>query len=66
MKKFEGILICTDLDGTLLKNDKSVSKENIDAINYFKENGGLLQKNGPILQLCYIPGKTIDGKQIIR
>ena len=41
MKKFEGILICTDLDGTLLKNDKTVSKENLDAIEYFKSEGGL-------------------------
>ena len=41
MKKFEGILLLTDLDGTLLRDDKSVSKENLDAIEYFKENGGL-------------------------
>lgn len=41
MKKFEGILICTDLDGTLLRNDKSISKENLDAIEYFKSEGGL-------------------------
>ena len=41
MKKFEGIMICTDLDGTLLKNDKSISKENSEAIEYFKNNGGL-------------------------
>ena len=41
MGKFDGVLICTDLDGTLLKKDKSISKENIDAINYFKEQGGL-------------------------
>lgn len=40
MKKFEGILLCTDLDGTLLRNDKSVSKENLDAIEYFKSEGG--------------------------
>lgn len=40
MKKFEGILICTDLDGTLLKNDKSVSRENSEAIEYFKAEGG--------------------------
>jgi Cof subfamily protein (haloacid dehalogenase superfamily) len=40
MKKFEGILICTDLDGTLLKNDKSISKENLEAIEYFKSEGG--------------------------
>ena len=30
MKKFEGILITTDLDGTILKDDKSVSKKNLD------------------------------------
>lgn len=41
MKKFEGILFCTDLDGTLYKNDKTVSKENLDAIEYFKSEGGL-------------------------
>lgn len=40
MGKFDGILICTDLDGTLYKNDKSISKENEDAIAYFKTNGG--------------------------
>ncbi len=40
MKKFEGILICTDLDGTLLKRDKTVSRENLDAIEYFMSEGG--------------------------
>ena len=41
MGKFSGILFCTDLDGTLYKNDKTVSKENLDAIEYFKSQGGL-------------------------
>ncbi|MBR6765454.1 MAG: HAD family hydrolase [Clostridia bacterium] len=41
MKKFEGMLFCTDLDGTLYSDDKTVSRENLDAIEYFKENGGL-------------------------
>ncbi len=40
MGKFDGILFVTDLDGTLLKHDQSISKENIDAIEYFKANGG--------------------------
>lgn len=40
MKKFEGILICTDLDGTLLQKNKNISKENLDAIEYFKSEGG--------------------------
>ena len=38
---FDGILICTDLDGTLLRNDKSISAENIAAIEHFKREGGL-------------------------
>ncbi len=41
MGKFDGILFCTDLDGTLLRNDSSISKENIDAIEYFKSEGGM-------------------------
>ncbi len=41
MKKFEGMLFCTDLDGTLFDDNKKVSKENVDAIEYFKSNGGL-------------------------
>ncbi len=40
MKKFVGILICTDLDGTLLSNDRKISKENSEAIEYFKAEGG--------------------------
>lgn len=37
---FDGVLICTDLDGTLLRNDKSISPENLEAIAYFKQEGG--------------------------
>lgn len=40
MNKFKDILICTDLDGTLLRSDKSLSKENAEAIEYFKSEGG--------------------------
>ena len=41
MKKFEGILFCTDLDGTLFTDNKEISKQNIEAIEYFKSEGGL-------------------------
>ena len=41
MGKFSGILFCTDLDGTLLRNDKSISAENLRAIEYFKSEGGM-------------------------
>lgn len=40
MGVFDGLLICTDLDGTLLKNDKTISAENREAIEYFKREGG--------------------------
>lgn len=41
MKKFEDVLICTDLDGTLLSSDGSISAENLEAIEHFKANGGM-------------------------
>ena len=41
MGKFDGILFCTDLDGTLLKNDKTISDQNKEAIEFFKREGGL-------------------------
>lgn len=50
--KFDGILLCTDLDDTLLREDKSVSEENIKAIEYFKENGGTF---------TFITGRTYKG-----
>ncbi|MBO7304835.1 MAG: HAD family phosphatase [Clostridia bacterium] len=40
MGKFDGVLICTDLDGTLFRKDKTVSTENREAIEYFKREGG--------------------------
>ena len=40
MGKFDGILLCTDLDGTLFSSDGSLSEENKGAIEYFKSEGG--------------------------
>ena len=40
MNKFKDILICTDLDGTLLGSNRRISRENIEAIEYFKSEGG--------------------------
>lgn len=40
MGKFDGILFCTDLDGTLLNNARTISNENLQAIEYFKKEGG--------------------------
>ena len=39
MKKFEGYLIHSDLDGTFAKGE-TIYRENVEAIKYFTENGG--------------------------
>ena len=39
MGKFDGYLICSDFDGTIYVNGK-ISKENIEAIEYFQSEGG--------------------------
>ncbi len=41
MEKFKGVFFATDLDGTLVNNDKTIPGENLRAINYFMERGGL-------------------------
>ena len=40
MKRYDGFLLCSDLDGTLTENTL-ISDENIQAIKYFQENGGI-------------------------
>lgn len=37
---FKGILIASDLDGTLIAKDYRIPKENLEAIEYFKSRGG--------------------------
>ena len=44
---FDGILICTDLDGTLYCDDKTISRENREAIDYFKREGGRFTATAP-------------------
>lgn len=40
MKKFEGVLLCTDFDGTIAEKAQ-ISEENRTAVKYFTDNGGL-------------------------
>lgn len=40
MKKYNGILLCSDLDGTLSNSKGTISDENLEAIDYFCRNGG--------------------------
>lgn len=41
MGKFDGILLCSDLDGTLFTSDREISAENRQAIAHFAAEGGL-------------------------
>ena len=47
MGKFDGILIATDLDGTLVSEGK-VSRENADAIRYFQSEGMVKLTRGTV------------------
>jgi HAD-superfamily hydrolase, subfamily IIB len=38
---FKGILIATDLDGTFVREDKTLSERNLEAVERFKAGGGL-------------------------
>lgn len=40
MGKFDNIFIVSDIDHTFLAEDRSVPQRNIDALNYFKSEGG--------------------------
>lgn len=56
MGKFDGILLCTDLDDTLLTTDKHISEENKQAIEYFKKEGGLF---------TFATGRVIHGARLM-
>ena len=50
-KIFEGYLLVSDMDGTLLNSEKKISKENLNAIDYFvKEGGTFTVATGRMLQ----------------
>ncbi len=40
MGKFDGVLLCSDMDGTLLNDKRMIGAKTIEALNYFTENGG--------------------------
>ncbi len=66
--KFEGYVIYSDLDGTLLNNNKEVSDENKKSIDYFIENGGKFSiATGRAFEATekYIDGVRIDIPAIV-
>lgn len=40
MGKFDGVLLASDMDFTLLSTDATISRKNIEALEYFTQNGG--------------------------
>ncbi len=40
MKRFNGLVLCSDVDGTLINEENIVPKENLEAIAYFQAHGG--------------------------
>lgn len=40
MDKFKGLVLISDIDGTLIDENNEVPKENIEAIEYFRAHGG--------------------------
>ncbi len=60
MGKFSGVLITSDIDGTLYGSDFKLHKKNIDAINYFTNEGGLFAlASGRMLKDVTSIGKDI-------
>lgn len=41
MKRFENIIIASDLDGTFLSSESTEVERNVESIKYFTENGGI-------------------------
>ncbi|MBR5587120.1 MAG: HAD family phosphatase [Clostridia bacterium] len=56
MKKFENILLITDIDGTLVDYSWKISEENKAAAKYFMENGGTF---------TYATGRQVPVTQMI-
>ncbi len=68
MGKFTGWLIATDLDGTLINDDQKVSQQNIEAIEYFQQEGGYFTiATGRSLAMCteYLQLVTINAPAIL-
>lgn len=55
MAKFDGMLMCCDIDGTLINDDMAIPKNNLDAIEYFRGEGGLF---------TVATGRTIFGARM--
>lgn len=63
MDKFEGLVLVSDVDGTLIDENNNVPKENVEAIEYFRAHGGkftLATGRIPDALLSVVTGINID------
>lgn len=63
MDKFKGLVLISDVDGTLIDENNEVPKENIEAIEYFRAHGGKFTlATGRIPEALFpvLPGLTLD------
>lgn len=56
MGKFDGVLMVSDLDGTLLTSNQRISERNREAIKHFTDEGGIF---------TYITGRILAGARPI-
>ena len=66
--KFDGWLLVSDMDATLLRSDHSISEKNKRAIDYFTQNGGLFTvatgRMVPAVR-AYMPRLSINAPAIL-
>ncbi len=63
MKRYEGIVLLSDVDGTLIDENNRISQENIEAIEYFRAHGGkftLATGRVPPALMPILAGITLD------
>lgn len=75
MGKFDGIFIASDMDGTLLNDDRKISQGNIKALEYFTREGGYFAlatgRTRPATEAyrallpCNAPGVYLNGATIL-
>jgi len=56
MKKFEKTVICCDVDGTFIGDDFKIPKSNLEAIEYFRSEGG---------RFTFATGRTNKGLRLL-
>lgn len=55
MKRFENVLLASDMDGTLLGSNRLVSRENREALQWFVEEGG---------RFCVATGRAVEATRM--